>query len=190
MDPIFWAALLLALGFVFALAEMFIPSGGALGFLAIGSIVGSIILAFYVGSLTTGVSFIIITGLTIPVLMGVAFKLWPKTPIGRRLILDLPRENDVKPDHSALKALLGKFGKAKSVMLPSGPVEIDGRTYDAVSDGVAIEKGEAIKVVEVRANRIVVRSAKSEKPPAAPGPRGDDVLSRGIDELGLEDPLA
>jgi hypothetical protein len=46
-------------------------------------------------------------------------------------------------------------------------------------------------VCEVRANRVVVRPAGKDQRPSHPNP--DDVLSRPIEELGidsLEDPLA
>jgi hypothetical protein len=42
-------------------------------------------------------------------------------------------------------------------MLPSGLVLIDGKSYDAVSDGMAIEPGQAIIVVSVSTQRLVVR---------------------------------
>jgi hypothetical protein len=42
-------------------------------------------------------------------------------------------------------------------MLPSGSVIIDGKTYDAVSEGVAIEAGQPIMVVSVSTQRLVVR---------------------------------
>jgi membrane-bound serine protease (ClpP class) len=85
--------------------------------------------------------------------------------------------------------MIGKRGSAKTKMLPSGVVVIEGRTYDAVSEGMPIEAGQPIQVVAVRTNRIVVRSADSEQPPG----EDSDVLSRPIDTVGpdpFEDPLA
>ena len=72
-------------------------------------------------------------------------------------------------------------------MLPSGAVEIDGQTIDALSEGVPIESGQRVRVIEVRGMRVVVRPADDEPPTT------DDVLSQPIDSLGLEpfdDPLA
>ena len=77
-------------------------------------------------------------------------------------------------------------------MLPSGAVEIDGQMVDAVSQGQAIEPGQNVVVMEVRANRVVVRPAKENERPGRPTSTAD-LLSRPIEELGiesLEDPLA
>jgi hypothetical protein len=76
-------------------------------------------------------------------------------------------------------------------MLPSGAVEIDGQMIDAVTQGRPIEPGTYVVVAEVRANRVVVRPAGKDQRPSHQNP--NDVLSRPIDELGiesLEDPLA
>jgi membrane-bound serine protease (ClpP class) len=87
--------------------------------------------------------------------------------------------------------LLGRVGVARSKMLPSGAVEIDGQMIDAVTRGQAIEPGTYVVVCEVRANRVVVRPAAKDQRPSQSNP--EDVLSRPIEELGidsLEDPLA
>ena len=79
-------------------------------------------------------------------------------------------------------------------MLPSGAIIIAGRTYDAVSEGMSIDQGKNVKVIDVRTNRIVVRPTDSQ-PSQHVADDGDseDMLSRPIDSLGLDslnDPLA
>ena len=59
-------------------------------------------------------------------------------------MLPLPTSDEVLPDSDRrrnLKTLVGKIGKAKSLMLPSGAVDIEGTTVDALSEGMAIEAG-------------------------------------------------
>ena len=46
---------------------------------------------------------------------------------------------------------------ARGTMLPSGLVVIEGKTYDAVSEGMAIEAGQTVLVVAVSTQRLVVR---------------------------------
>ena len=53
--------------------------------------------------------------------------------------------------------LVGKRGVAKSELLPSGDVVIEGRVYDAVSNGVVISAGQAVRVIDVNTQRLVVR---------------------------------
>ena len=90
------------------------------------------------------------------------------------------------------RQLVGRVGTAKSKMLPSGSISIDGRLFDAVSQGQAIDTGQAVVVVEVRGNRVIVRPADgTEAQQRDDYPR--DVLSTPAEELGLdslEDPLA
>jgi hypothetical protein len=58
-------------------------------------------------------------------------------------------------------------------MLPSGLVVIDGKTYDAVSEGKPIEAHETVLVVAVSTQRLVVRAdttIRAELAEAAPAP--------------------
>jgi membrane-bound serine protease (ClpP class) len=115
--------------------------------------------------------------------------------MGRRVLLGAPTEAEVLPSTAqsrTLKALVGKVGVAKSLMLPSGAVSIEGLTVDALSDGPAIEPGSYVRVIEVRGNRVIVSQTDE-----APGsdrsrePAADDILDQPLDSLGLDDdPLA
>src|SRR5262249_24621406 len=127
----------------------------------------------------------------VPAVVGAAFKYWPKTPMGKAFLGELPSEEEVKPDDPR-RSLVGRVGIAKSKMLPSGSVLIDGQLVDAVSQGLAIDPGEPVIVVEVRANRVMVRPARAHEVRTA-DMRPDDVLSRPIEDFGLEgmdEPLA
>ena len=192
MTPLTWAVLLLSIGLLLVVVEMFIPSGGALGFLSAGSIIAAIVMAFR-HSAAAGTGFMALAVFGTPLLMAIGFKLWPRTPMGRRILLEVPRPDDVLPDDDLrrqLKDLVGKMGRAKTLMLPGGPVEIEGRTFDAVSQGQPVEQGAVVKVVEIRGTRIVVRPEAGPPPAVARDP--NDPLSATIDQLGLdpyEDPL-
>ena len=190
IDPIAWSVLLIFLGCAFVIAEVFVPSGGILGFLAAGSIITAIAMAFYQAGPTVGFTFIAIAVVLLPISVGLAFKLLPHTPLGRTLLLGLPTEDEVAPDDEN-KGLIGKIGKTKSPMLPSGAVLIDGRTVDAVSQGMAIEVDQEVVVVEVKGNRVVVRATDRDDRARQKSP--DDILSQPLDSLGLDpldDPLA
>jgi membrane-bound serine protease (ClpP class) len=190
MDPLAWSALLLFLGLLLVTLEVFVPSGGVLGFLSIGSLLAGICLAFYRGGPEMGFLFLAITAVAVPTALVLAFRWWPKTPMGRRLLLGVPSSEEVLPDspqRRTLRQMVGKFGVAKTVMLPSGAVLIEGQTIDALSEGMPIEAGQRVRVIEVRGNRVVVRPADDQPSKA------DDVLSQPIESLGLDsidDPLA
>ena len=183
MSYLAWAAVLLLAGLGLIAVEVFIPSGGLLGFLAAAAVI-----AFMSGP-GTGLVFVVVTVVLLPMVIGLALRWWPHTPLGRRLFLKAPDEDDLRDEGSLrerLKTLIGATGKAKTKMLPSGAIRIDGKTIDAVSRGMPIEAGQIVRVVEVRGNRVVVVPVRQDNL----SQDGDD-LSRPIDSLGLdENPLA
>ena len=191
MDPIYWAAILLILGIVAAVLELFVPSAGALGILALTSVVAALVLAFRHGP-WTGLAFMAVAVVGLPTGIATALRYWPRTPMGKRLLLDIPKADEVLPDtigRRRLKSLVGKIGVAQSLMMPSGAVEIAGDVIDAVSAGMSIEPGQRVRVVEVHGNRVVVQ-ATTEEPATA---EANDPLSQPIESLGLDpfdDPLS
>lgn len=183
LDPLGWAVILLAFGCGLLVLEVFIPSGGIIGFFAALTLIASMVMAFR-RDLTTGLSFTALALFAVPTVVGLAFKYWPKTPMGRAFLGDLPSEEETRLADPR-RALVGRVGIAKSLMLPSGAVMIDGHLIDAVSQGPAIDPGQAIVVVEVRANRVVVRPARLEEARTADVAPGD-LLNRPIEDFGLE----
>ncbi len=189
MDPLTWALLLMIVGCGLVVLEVFIPSGGLLSFLSAVVIVASVVMGFR-RDMTTGLSFVVLTLVAVPSVLALAFKYWPLTPMGKAFLGELKSTAELNPVESR-RELIGKVGVAKSKMLPSGSVQIDGKSIDAMSQGLAIEKGQAVVVVEVRANRVVVRPAdEDEARQVVRDPR--ELFSKPLDELGLEsldDPL-
>lgn len=190
LDPLAWSILLMLAGCVVLVLEVFIPSGGVLAVLSAAAFVGAILIAFQRGPVS-GFAFVMTTVVAVPLVLALAFHYWPKTRIGKAFLGELPTEAEVLPDDPH-RVLLGRVGVARSKMLPSGAIEIDGQMIDAMSQGQAIEPGQNVVVTEVRANRVVVRPAKGDERPGRTIST-EDMLSRPIEELGIEsldDPLA
>jgi len=189
LDPLTWAILLMLIGCGIVVLEVFIPSGGILSFFSAIAIIASIVMAFR-RDVTTGLSFVVLTLVAVPSVLSLALKYWPYTPMGKAFLGELKSTEELKPVDTR-RELVGKVGVAKSKMLPSGSVQIDGKYVDAISQGSAIDMGQAVVVVEVRANRVVVRPADDDEANRlVKDPR--DVFSTPIEELGMdsfEDPL-
>ncbi len=191
MDALFWCLLLLVIGLAFIFLEIFIPSGGLLSLMAAGAFIASLVVGFSEG-LWLGTIMLAVNTIVVPLSIGAALKLWPLTPIGKRILIKRPAsEDDVLPntdEYRRRKEMVGKRGVAKTRLLPSGDVKIDGRVYDAMSEGMAIEAGQAVKVVAVRTQRLVVRplSAKERKELEQFESPSDDILSTPIDALGID----
>jgi membrane-bound ClpP family serine protease len=185
MDYATWAILLLLLGLVLLVLEFFVPSGGTLAVMCALSLLAAIIVGFLAGP-WTGAFILLTVCLVVPAACGAAVRWWPDTPIGKLMLIQRPRSADeVLPEtvaYRGLRDLVGRRGKAKGLMLPSGLVLIDGKTYDAVSEGVPIESGQQVIVVHVSTQRLVVRpdntiqAELAETPPAAPAKNPNEPL--------------
>ena len=196
MEPYVWSILLLLAGILIVCIEIFVPSGGVLGVMAALCFLGGIVVAF-MQSMQTGLIMLTVTSAVVPLVIAAGVHLWPNTPIGRRILGKLPEHPDeVLPDSQAyrgLKELIGRRGLANCKMLPGGSVLIDRRSYEAVSVGMAIDENSPVEVVDVRIGRLVVRPCESlgeELSASSSDAKGDDLLSRPIDSLGIDDPLA
>ena len=192
----YWALILLLAGLCAVALELFVPSAGIIGIIAATLILSGIVVGFMDG-LTTGALMLLIAVIALPVLLTMMFKVWPHTPLGKRILLKDLKSEDVLPKKSHYKkrndSLVGKLGIARTKMLPSGIVVIDGEKFDAISEGFAIDQGDTVKIVDVREHRIYVQPYDGDVTDAANLPvRDGDILSTPIEELGIDsidDPL-
>lgn len=196
MSDLLWPFLLLLIGLGLMCLELFIPSGGLLAVLTAAAFISSVIMAFYSSGPVAGTGFLAVIVVTVPLLLSAAVRWWPETPLGRLILIQRPKHpDDVLPKgegYDDLEQLVGRRGVAKSALLPSGAITVEGRTYNAVSESKAIEQGQSIKIVAIRGRRIVVRTAAGE-PAATEADEGlpsheQDLLS-GPAEKGIEDPF-
>jgi len=160
-----YAILLLLLGIVLVMAEAFIPSGGILGVLAAIVLVSSLVFAF---KESDGVGFVFlgIVVVCVPAVVILGLKVFPKTPIGRRVILKPSVESPEDRGKAGVSdedfsQLQGKVGKTATPLRPSGIIEINDERYSAVAEGELIDKGVDIIVVKVEGNSIVVEPRES-----------------------------
>ena len=197
MQTLIWPFALLLATVLLVFLEIFVPSGGLLGLLAAVALMASIGLAF-VQSMADGAIVLLVDLLVLPLVIAIAIKVWPHTPLGKLILLKRPGDDeDILPDteeYHLREKMLGKRGVARTPLLPSGDVAIENRVYDAVSDGVPIEVGQRVVVVAVRTQRLVVRPLSAQElGEFNDAEAADDILATPIDSLGIDpmdDPLA
>lgn len=154
-----WPIILLAAALTLFMIEVFIPSGGLIGLLAIGLLLAGVWKAFQV-STATGMKFSIAVLLLLPLAFGFAVYLWPRTPMAKWAFLKPPTREEIEPDRGArLDLLVGEFGRAISPLRPSGLVDFDGRRLDGLSEEGLIPAGALVRAVGVRGQAVVVRAA-------------------------------
>jgi membrane-bound ClpP family serine protease len=147
--------LLVVVGLLLIFLEVLFVSMGALGIGAAGCLLGSIFLAFQV-SLAFGIGVTVFEALAAPAVFFLSFKVLPKTPFGKRLILTGPPTDGAGgAADDSLSSLSGKRGVTVSPLRPAGFARIDGRKVDVVTRGEMISEG-----VDARGNRVVVAAVE------------------------------
>jgi membrane-bound serine protease (ClpP class) len=162
MDYLTPALILFGIGALLLAAEVFVPTGGvlvaaALLFFALG--VGTIL---YYGSTVEAAVAVVGLAVGLPAFGYVAVSAW------RRMSLDSALDEAAAPPAVAAEAaaLKGRTGKTVSPLRPSGPVEVDGRRGDAMTEGTMLAAGVWVRCVDVKRGQVIVRLM--EEPPDGP----------------------
>ncbi len=193
MSPITIALILLLSGLAFIVLEMFLPSGGILGFVAAVLLVASVVYAYLKCDIAIGTAFLAAAVITVPIMIGAAIRVWPHTPMGRMILLDSATEEYADARENPVHTeLVGRQGIARSNLLPSGVAEIDGNRWDVIIVGPAADRGDLIEVVEVEGNRILVTRVDETENIPEPSPQSDtaESLTTRNDEIFEDDPFA
>ncbi|MEY3163158.1 MAG: hypothetical protein RIT25_3153 [Planctomycetota bacterium] len=149
--------LIAVVGIALLVAEVFFVSFGVLSVMSGTALIGAVFLAFQ-ESTAFGVTLLVAEAIAAPLAVTAAFKLMPRTRLGKAIILDAPRHEDVSAgaEDASLRGLLHKEGTTLSVLRPAGYARIEGRRIDVVTRGEMLDEGVPIRVLEVSANRVVV----------------------------------
>lgn len=213
-----WVGALYLLGIVVLVAEVFVPSGGVLGFVSISAFIASIAMAYGIGA-DVGTALLGLTVVLVPVVLGFAFRWFPETPLGRRVLPPPPEPEDVVPDgqrRRRARSVVGSTGLAETDLLPWGRVSVGGETFEGMSESGPIDHGVEIDVVGVEGGALVVRPrgrpagargdadrpdvagtadspSRGDPPPAQPDGAGPDRFSPTLETFtfdSIEDPDA
>lgn len=149
MDSI--AIILIVIGIILLIAEIFIPSFGVTGVIGIVSIIAGVVFTSdtFIGGLLL---FTVIFVITL-ILMYIAYKVLSsvKSPL---ILTESVNEEEI---NEKLAFFLGKNGKAVTPLRPSGTGDFNGVRLDVLTRGEFIEKGAAITVEEIKGKKIIVK---------------------------------
>lgn len=159
-DSSFLAPAIFFLGIVLLAIEIFvIPGFGITGILGILGIAAGIFMSFGINNIAqaTLVVFVSLVSDIILIIILARFILKSK---GFKNKIAL--ETDTAGYHSSVSYddLLGLEGITDTFFRPSGNIIIDGKKYDAITEGEFINKGTKIKVILVEGNKIVIKEVK------------------------------
>jgi membrane-bound ClpP family serine protease len=191
MQTLLWVGTLLLVGLAVMVLEVFVPSGGALGLLSLVAIGAAIVMAFMEQGPGFGMAVLAVAFAAVPAVLAMAFRWFPDTPLGRRVLPPPPAPEDVIPAadrRRRLRQLVGRVGQVVSELVPWGAVAVGDGQFEAVSETGPVAAGMEVEVVGVQGGALVVRAAPrpvaaeplrpeaAEKPDSAPHPRLSQVL--------------
>ncbi|MEM9064247.1 MAG: NfeD family protein [Planctomycetota bacterium] len=160
-----WGLSLLALSLLLIVVEVFLPSGGLIALISAGSGITGLVFLYRHDPVWGGIGTLVML-VAAPCVIAFAFRVWPDTAIGRRMIhgtsdLDEIQERETADARAKAEweSLVGAEGVAFTELHPSGTVKLGETRYDAVTDGPFIEKGSRIRVVSVEMSVVKVRRA-------------------------------
>ncbi len=143
---------------VLTVLEIFIPSFGLLTLLALGAFAWATVVLFQMGT-AVGWAGLAAAAIVIPSFWIVTYKLFPKTSVGRSMVLKKVTRpvGDAIADRDRLQDLVGKGGKAAGPLRPVGVCEIDGQRVACSAEVGFVPKGADVEVVRVEGNTVTVR---------------------------------
>src|SRR5207245_11668514 len=160
------AYVLIVVGLLLLVAELFLPSSGILLVVSLCAIAFGVTMTFIYGEdPMTGVITLVCVFIALPLLGGLLLHYWPKTRMGRRLCWNGPDEDATiasMPVNTELESLRGRFGRAISALRPAGVVEFDGKRIDTITEGLMVEPGQWVRCIDVKSGKVIVRAV--EKP--------------------------
>lgn len=166
--PATYSISLTVLFYALIVAEFFVPSGGVLGVAAAVAALTAIVIAF-THSFTFGLTIVLVLMVTTPVLFILIVRIWPKTAVGRNMLnrqVDSRMPDPPEPktlDGVPLSSLVGRIGVARTHLLPSGQIVVDGHKANAVSSGQPIDADSPVWVTRCVGSQLQVRVALEEE---------------------------
>ena len=155
--------LLYAVGVLFLVGEIFIPSHGILTLAGLGFLVAAVVKTFTYGGRDAGIVAVFACLIFVPAFAFLAIKYWPKTPIGRMIAPPNPKltSADTSIPIDELERNIGQLGRAISPLRPVGICEFSGRRISCVAEFSMIEAGVVVEGVGIKGGNLSVVEKKT-----------------------------
>ncbi len=150
---------LLIAGWILIATEIFVP-GGVLGVIGTILLIISAFICFKMFGVRIGVYYFVALIAGGAIVAAVLMQIAPKLPFRKGLSLETS-EKGVKVEIENLKNLMGKTGTAYTVLRPTGRIQVDGKRYEATTEGAYIKQGEPVEVYRIDGNNLIVRQKQA-----------------------------
>lgn len=151
------ALILLVLGLILMVCEMFTPGLGLCGAFGGLCLLGAIVLR--ADSLTTALITLILILVPLMIAAGIIFRSFSKGVLGRSKIVlkDSIEGESTSLGGSDAQSLIGLEGECVTALRPVGAGEFGGKRLDIVSEGGFIQKGARVRITAIDGVRIMVK---------------------------------
>lgn len=160
-----WGIVLIAIAALLLVLEVFIPSAGVIAVTSALIAVAGIVCLFRYDT-TWGLVGTLAVVVVAPLLGGFLLKVWPNTPIGRRLIHGEQTEEDrdrIVQDERAKQAerlaLIGLEGTAMTDLRPVGTAQFGSLRFEVLAETGWIKAGTSLRITHADGSQIKVRQA-------------------------------
>lgn len=153
--PVWGLFVLIVIGSVAILGEFFIPAFGIVGVAGLATVVGAVVHGFRIHPEPWGMVLLLTALAVVPTVVIGGFRRFPKSFIGRRMILATDESTSPGEADGAIEA--GTLGISLTTLHPGGTAKIAGNRVSVVTTGEFLESGTQVVVTAVEGARIVVR---------------------------------
>jgi membrane-bound serine protease (ClpP class) len=117
---------------------------------------------FFQSSAVAGWVGIVAALIEVPVVLIIAYKIFPKTRFGKTVTLapPVPDAGEGVPDTADLKELLDETGEVITPLRPVGMCDFSGRRVECVAEGGYVDNGKKVKVIKVESTQLTVREVQ------------------------------
>lgn len=169
-----WGIVALAVALALFFVEVFLPTGGVVGFVAGVAAVAGVVMFFQVNTLLGILS---ATGclVALPFLVAFALKIWPDTPFGKWVTLEDKQDSVNHPPppeaegpggggsgeaQASGKIGVGDTGKTLTPLHPVGTCLLQGRREECLAKHGTIDAGVEVRVVVVEGGEVYVTAVE------------------------------
>lgn len=149
-------------GIVLCIVEVFVPGFGAFGITGLSLSVCGIVVRMIMGASLTQFLIMILSAISLVVLAILIMLISAKAGAIRRSPL-IENKTSISvnygSDDKKLLKMLGKVTFATTEFKPSGKFDYNGEIFEARTNGEFIAKGSKIQIIEIQADKIIVKSA-------------------------------
>ncbi len=169
MEPVLLILILIALGVILLVGDLFLPSAGIMSVVGIGLLLTAVIVCFTINR-WLGLALLFAGVIASPFIGIVVIRAWQRTPIGRRMILS---HSEGSPVREAVR--VGQMGKALSALRPMGEcsfaTEVGEIVIECRSEFADLPAGTQVRVTHLKDGVATVRAATDAGPVLAPEAR-------------------